>query len=706
MSAHRHPFDPLTPGEIQLAATILQHHVPESGIVFRVITLWEPPKAEMVPFLDLEHGGDKMATPPARVARVQAYVDKVLSEFKVHLDQQAVIAHESLHVRHSHIDADYMRRAELACLADPRVKEHVAALKLPEGATVIAEPWTYGTDGISDMTGRVTMCWFYMRLSADPDANYYAYPLDLCVELSDALEVVKILRLPSGEDDRAEAGKPNEFDRGKIHGSSEYYPTLSSPPRTTVKPYHVSQPEGPSFSIRGNKIAWEKWTMRVGFNYREGMTLHDVRFQGRSLFYRLSLAEMFVPYGDPRAPYPRKAAFDLGNDGAGLCANNLKLGCDCLGHIKYFDGWLASNAGMPLKMPNVICCHEIDDGILWKHTNTRTGNAAVTRSRVLVLQTIITASNYEYIFLFYFGQDASIHYEVRATGILSTAPIAMGTTVPYGTVVAPGVLAPFHQHLFCLRIDPALDGRHNSLVVEESHPLPVSDAAVHNPFGVGYATRSTTVARETGLDLDHAANRVFKMVNERRRNPTTGTPVGFRLVPCYSQPLLAHPTSFHAKRSEFGAHAVWVTRYDDDELFPAGKFTMQSAGGEGIASWIAARREGADGKGGKVRDEDIVVWHTFGSTHNPRAEDWPVMPCEKMVVGLKPVNFFERNPALDVPVATQAAGLSVLVEEGGGVSRGREQPTAPESIELVCLAGGGFDCWLDNPWIGPVAMVA
>jgi primary-amine oxidase len=297
---------------------------------------------------------------------------------------------------------------------------------------------------------------------------------------------------------------------------------------------------------------------------------------------------------------------------------------------------------------------------------------------VLVLQTIITASNYEYIFLFYFGQDASIHYEVRATGILSTAPIDINTTVPYGTVVAPGVMAPFHQHLFCLRIDPAIDGPHNSLIVEESHPLPIDTPVIHNPFGVGYTTTSTFIAHETGLDLDHTVNRVFKIVNERKRNPTTGTPVGFRLLPCYSQTLLAHPTSFHAKRSEFAAHAVWVTRYADEEMFPAGRFTMQSAGGEGIASWIAKRKEWEEeeGEGGSgVRDEDIVVWHTFGSTHNPRAEDWPVMPCEKMVVGLKPVNFFERNPALDVPVATQEGGLSVLVEDGlvdDGVVGGKE----------------------------------
>lgn len=370
---------------------------------------------------------------------------------------------------------------------------------------------------------------------------------------------------------------------------------------------------------------------------------------------------MFVPYGDPRAPYPRKGAFDLGNDGAGVNANNLKLGCDCLGHIKYFDGWHNTASGEPLKMPNVVCCHEQDDGVLWKHTNFRTQNAVVTRSRILVLQTIITVTNYEYIFAFHFGQDASIHYEVRATGILSTAPVNLGDKVPYGTIVAPGVLAPYHQHLFCLRIDPSIDGHHNSLQVDESSALPYNDPRVHNPFGVGYTTTSTIVEDEQGLDLDFSKNRVFKVINENKINRITQTPVGFKLIPCYSQLLLANPDSYHAKRSEFGQHAVWVTRHDDDELFPAGRYTMQSQGGEGLASIIAKRKADAATES-SVRNKDIVVWHTFGSTHNPRIEDWPVMPSEKMVVGLKPVNFFESNPGLDVAVSTQEQNKSVLVD--------------------------------------------
>lgn len=351
-----------------------------------------------------------------------------------------------------------------------------------------------------------------------------------------------------------------------------------------------------------------------------------------------------------------------------------------LGTIKYFDAWHNDSKGSPVKLPNVVCCHEQDDGILWKHTNFRTQNAVVARSRILVLQTIITVSNYEYIFAFHFAQDASLTFEVRATGILSTVPSETNPsqTNPYGTRVAPGVLAPYHQHLFSLRIDPAIDGHANTLVIEESVPLAIDDPNVHNDYSIGYTTTSTAIETESGHDLDHITNRSFKILNESKLNPTTLSPVGFKLLPAYSQLLLAHPRSFHARRSEFAQHAVWVTKYQDDDFFPAGKHTMQSMGGDGIASAIEKRRqEAAAASGGKseltsVRDCDLVVWHTFGSTHNPRIEDWPVMPCEKMTVGLKPVNFFGGNPGVDVAVSRQEVNQSVLFtgEEAGAGGEG------------------------------------
>ncbi|KAF2724418.1 hypothetical protein K431DRAFT_262216 [Polychaeton citri CBS 116435] len=657
-----HPLDSLNPEEIIKAAHTVRAHLAEDDVLFRVITLKEPAKKDMIVYLDREHQGDSDLVPPIRIARVQVVrLQSALSRFCelwVDLDHASVVKEEQLEGKHSYVDSNHMKAVEQACHADEQVQAEIRKLELPAGAQVCIEPWTYATDGMNDMSQRITMCWFYLRLTKNSDANYYAYPLDVCAEVSEDLKVANIYRLPSSPDEGIHHNS-QPFDRRRVHSSedSEYHPSLRPPPRTTTRPLHVVQPEGPSFKVDGNVVSWEKWHIRVGFNYREGLTLHDVRYDGRSLFYRLSLAEMFVPYGDPRSPYHRKAAFDLGNDGAGINANNLRLGCDCLGVIKYFDGWHNTNAGEPMKLPNAVCCHEQDDGILWKHTNFRTGNPVVTRSRVLVLQTIITVSNYEYIFAFHFGQDASVHYEVRATGIMSTCPVNIGDSVPYGINVAPGTMAPFHQHLFCLRIDPAIDGHANSLQIEESVPLPVDDAVVHNPYRIGYSTISQIVEKEGAFDLDFTTNKTFKLINEDKLNPTTGTPVGFKLVPHYSQTLLAHPDSYHARRSEFANHAVWLTRHDDEEIFPSGRHTMQSSGGDGIQSGIERRRALADDT--SVRRQDVVLWHTFGSTHNPRIEDWPVMPCEKMTVGLKPVNFFNGNPGIDVAVSTQHVNQSV-----------------------------------------------
>jgi primary-amine oxidase len=645
-------------------ANIVRTALPGKILNFRVITLKEPLKKDMISYLEREHTAGDLSTRPPREARVQIVLREAgrnqLHELVVNIDLATVIERKHLEGKHPCIDSEYMNQVEAACRADSCVQAQIKTLHLPAGATVVIEPWAYATDGTNDMTSeRTTMCWFYMRLSENADANYYAYPLDICAEVSEMLQVTKVYRLPLSEQERIHSeSRPFDMNREQDVADSEYHPDLRPSPRATTKPLQVVQSDGVSFKVTGNHLAWEKWTMRVGFNYREGITLHDVRYDGRSLFYRISLAEMFVPYGDPRPPFTRKAAFDLGNDGAGLNANNLQLGCDCLGSIKYFDGWHNTSQGLPLRLPNVICCHEQDDGILWKHTNFRTGNAVVTRSRILVLQTIITVSNYEYIFAFHFGQDASIHYEVRATGILSTVPMNIGEELPFGTVVAPGTLAPYHQHLFSLRFDPALDGHANSLLVEESHPMVWHQDS--NPLGIGYTQHGTIVENEGGLDLDHTKGRTFKIINENIVNPITGTPVGYKLLPAYSQMLLAHPESFHAKRSEFGQHAMWVTRYDDEEIFPSGRHTMQSLGEEGIATGIKKRRNDKN-INTSVRNEDIVVWHTFGSTHNPRIEDWPVMPSEKMTVGLKPANFFTGNPGIDVATSNQATSCSSLV---------------------------------------------
>lgn len=377
-----------------------------------------------------------------------------------------------------------------------------------------------------------------------------------------------------------------------------------------------------------------------------------MRYDGRMLFYRLALSDMNIPYADPRHPFHKKSAFDLGDAGAGLMANNLKLGCDCLGSIHYLDAVISTDQGEALDMPNVVCIHEQDAGIGWKHTNYRTGRAAVVRNRELVVQSIITVANYEYIMAFVFNQAAEVDYELRATGILSTQPIDDGVEVPFGTVVHPGVLAVHHQHIFSLRVDPAIDGYRNRLVYDEAHPMPRSD---FNPHGTGYVVKETLVEQSGGFDIDYEANRVFKIQNVDVRNPINNKPVAYKIHAPAFQKILSDKDSFNYKRAEFSDKNIYVTKYRDGELYAGGKYTNQSRGGQGVRAW-ADRKE-------NVVDEDIVVFVQFGLQHVPRIEDFPVMPCEILRVAMKPVNFFDRNPAIDVPPSEQVFNKSTLLSE-------------------------------------------
>jgi primary-amine oxidase len=264
----------------------------------------------------------------------------------------------------------------------------------------------------------------------------------------------------------------------------------------------------------------------------------------------------------------------------------------------------------------------------------------VTRRRELVIQFIITLANYEYIFNYKFDQAAGIAVEARATGVVSVVNIDPGKTSDWGNVVSPGALAQNHQHVFCVRMDPSIDGTENTVVQEESLPLRMDHRT--NPNGNMYEVRQTQITTSQGLDAAPFNNRCFKIQNLSKPNPITGKPVGYKLVPPPTQLLLADPNSTQAKRALFAKHHLWVTKYKDHELYAGGRYTLQSKIEVGGVSDAAARCD-------DVLNQDVVLWSVFGLTHNPRIEDWPVMPVEMLQLHFTPVDFFTGNPAIDVP---------------------------------------------------------
>ncbi|MEM9656297.1 MAG: primary-amine oxidase [Actinomycetota bacterium] len=523
-------------------------------------------------------------------------------------------------------DRDVVRAYE--CLTtDDAWLAALAKRGVTDPSTIHLEPWMVGVRPPAMPEGRV------MRVLAflvdDPGANYYAKPIGGLTALVDVdggaviVEDTEVIPIP----DRA----------------AEYAADRQPRLRDDIKPLEITQPEGPSFTVDGHVITWQNWHVRISVHPIEGLVLHDVRYRDgdtdRPILHRAALSDMVVPYGDNSELHYWKHAFDAGETRLGQLANSLKLGCDCLGEIHYFDATFLGTDGEPVVCENAVCLHEEDFGILWKHTNAFRPELApeVRRSRRLVVSMIHTIGNYEYGFYWYFYLDGTIQLEIKLTGIIGVSATPDGQGTDTAPMVAPGISSPIHQHLFCVRLDPSLDGFDNSVV--ETNIEPSTD----HPYGAGFRSVATPLETESAArrDLDPACGRTWKIVNPNQTNEL-GQPVAYKLLPQASPRFLVPEDSPAGARGGFARHNLWVTRYDEDEQYAgAGPFTNLHSGGAGLPAYAAQDRN--------IDNTEIVVWHTFGVTHVPRPEDWPVMPVEYAGFSLVANGFFDGNPALDVP---------------------------------------------------------
>jgi primary-amine oxidase len=514
--------------------------------------------------------------------------------------------------------------------SDPAAVAALARHGVDDLSSLQLDPWSTGTlpvDGV-DLRRRIIRASAYVRHFKED--NGYARPVGNLVFVidCDARSVAAVIEGPP----IPLPPESGNYDTGSV-----------GPLRADLRPIEITQPEGPSFTVTGNVIEWQRWHLHAHIDPVEGLVISDVSYtdgeRRRPILHRASIGEMVVPYGDTSEDFYFRNVFDAGEYNLGKTVGSLSLGCDCLGEIRYLDAVLADEGGAPYTVSNAICLHEEDYGILWKHWDFRyVERAEVRRSRRMVVSAIHTIGNYEYGFFWYFYLDGTIQFEAKLTGIVQTRAVAPGEKPRYGTLVAPQLDAPNHQHLFCMRLDMEVDGPQNSVVEVDAVGLPVGP---DNPHGNAIVARETVLENERDgrRACDPRTARTWKIVNPNVRN-RLGSPVAYKLVPFTGPTLLAAPESDLARRAEFARAHLWVTRYSPDELHPAGDYPNQHPG-DGIATWIRQERD--------LVNTDVVLWHTFGTSHLPRPEDWPVMPCDYVGFTLKPAGFFDRNPALDVP---------------------------------------------------------
>lgn len=636
--AEVHPLDPLSALELEHTVRILERERRlDDSIRIVSINLKEPEKNFLASYLP--------GVPFHRLAFVILLNrnEKRGYETVVDLAASAIVSYEALPMGiQPSIMLDEFIETEQAILRSPIFLEALRNRGIENPELVMVDPWSagsYGTELPDEEGMRRLRALCFVR--SEPTDNGYARPLDSIVVVFNLnkMEVVRI-------EEYGNVPLPPESG----NWAREFIPAV----RTGLKRLDIAQPDGPSFSVNGNQVKWQNWDFRVGFTSREGLVLHAIQYEdggvSRPILHRASIAEMVVPYGDPRDQYYRKNAFDIGEYGLGMLANSLALGCDCLGLIHYFDFPLVDSRGKVTPLKNAVCLHEEDFGILWKHTDWRTNQSEVRRSRRLSVSFIATVGNYEYGFYWYFYQDGSIQCEIKLTGIMNTTTLAPGETSLHGVEVAPRLNAPLHQHIFAAKLVANVDGPKNSVYEVNTIGLPTGAS---NPHGNAFIAEETLLRTE--LEAQRRVNastaRFWKIANPDRKN-RFGKSVGYRLCPGENCPPFVQADAPVMRRAGFTANHLWVTPYRVSERYPAGDYPNQHPTGDGLPFWTQANRS--------VEDTDLVVWYVFAHNHVPRPEDWPVMPVGTIGFFLKPDGFFDKNPAMDVPPPEKHKGCGCV----------------------------------------------
>ncbi|WP_319452147.1 MULTISPECIES: primary-amine oxidase [unclassified Mycobacterium] len=631
-----HPLDPLSAAEFAAAAAMLQreHSVAAAGPTalgwrFASIEMAEPGKAELRAFADGGAVPNRRATVVCLNRATNATYKSVVS-----LSDDRVESFEHVPGVQAKFTVDEFVECDRMLRSDPKFLAALAKRGITDVDRVFMDTWTYG-DAVAPPEYRDRrLGWSDTWLKDGPGMNPYAHLISglHCVIDLNTMELLRV-------EDTGGVDTPDVM--------GEYAPRhipdriRSGYRRDPLKPLYITQPEGPSFTLDGNLLQWQNWSLRVGFNYREGMTLHTVAYRDgdrvRPIAHRMSFAEMIVPYRDPSPDHYRRTAFDIGEWGLGFMTTSLELGCDCLGEIRYLDAVLHDSTGAPYTIANAICIHEEDNAVLWKHVDHDSG-AEVRRMRRLTLSFHVTVANYEYLVYWRLYQDGNIECEVRATGIMVTTPLAPGAPNPNGTLVDERTYAPFHQHFLVARLDLDVDGTDNTVFMTESYAEPI---AADNPYGLSVVTRNVPLRSEAEgkQDVSFATQRAWKVVNTNVVNGL-GTHPAYKLVPTGALPAMLDPASPVLQRANVVAHTLWVTPNNPGERWPAGEFVNQSAADSGLGEWTKADRS--------IENTDVVLWYVFGLHHITRPEDWPVMPVDIVSFWLKPFGFFDRNPALDV----------------------------------------------------------
>jgi primary-amine oxidase len=629
-----HPLNALNADEIKSAVDVVKRSAHyKKDFRFTAIALREPKKSEVWNFI---YTGKPVSQP--RQAEVTVLDGKHVVEAVVDLGSGKLLSWEPIKDAHGMVLLDDFATVQAVIEGSPEYAQALAKRGINDVKKVVATPLTVGffdgKDGLKQ-DQRLLKVVSYLDVG---DGNYWAHPIENLVATVD-LESKSVLRVDDGGIVPVPM-KPTPYDgRGRKAAG--------------VKPLEIIEPEGKNYTITGSSIHWQNWDLHLALDSRVGPVISTVTYndQGkkRKVMYEGNLGGMIVPYGDPDVGWYFKAYLDSGDYGMGTLTSSIQPGKDAPQNAVLLDATIADYTGAPTRIPRAMAIFERYAGPEYKHQEMGKPNLSTER-RELVIRWVSTVGNYDYIFDWVFQQNGVIGIDAGATGIEAVKGVKSNTVhdatakedTRYGTLIDHNIVGTTHQHIYNFRLDMDVDGENNSLV--ELNPV-----VAKNDRG-GPRTSTMQIEQKVVGNEQQAAQKfdpsTIRLLSNPGKENKMGYPVSYQLIPYAGG---THPV---AKGANFGSDEwlyhrlsfmdkqIWVTRYDPQERYPEGKYPNRSASDSGLGQFTANNQP--------IENSDDVVWLTTGTTHVARAEEWPIMPTEWVHVLLKPWNFFDETPTLNL----------------------------------------------------------
>nr|XP_014350021.1 PREDICTED: membrane primary amine oxidase-like [Latimeria chalumnae] len=331
-----------------------------------------------------------------------------------------------------------------------------------------------------------------------------------------------------------------------------------------------------------------------------------------------------------------------GSFGFGTYSHELVRGVDCPYNATFLDTYHFFDADGPVRINNSIFVFEHNTVVPLRRHYSASHYGGLTNG-VLIIRTITTIGNYDYVWDYIFYQNGAIEAKIHATGYISTAYL-FGDGLKYGTKVRTNTLGTIHNHFLHYKVDLDIEGTNNLFVTRD-----MDFEKINVPWDsdqqreIPRLTENLIETEDQAAFALHSKSPRYLLFASNKTNDW-GHRCSYRIQIVSFAGDHMPKTISEEKGMLWGRFKVAVTKYKDEEPRSSSIYNQNNPWNPAVNFADFINNE-------TIADEDLVAWITTGFLHIPHSEDIPNTVTVGNGVGflLKPYNYFKEDPSICSP---------------------------------------------------------